>query len=120
MEAPLRALCVANLVKLTDKVLRALRSTVGRDLLDLCVYGCYNMTDTGVVHICSLGITRFNSCGCYKITEQGRRYMFSSNPSIIMYNNPKDFGCTVQRMHTEAEEMSCVAPPTAGSFDASS
>ena len=45
--------------------------------------------------------------------------MFSSNPSIIMYNNPQDFGCTVQSAHTDAEEMLRMAPPTTGSFDAS-
>ena len=40
---------------------------------------------------CNTRLTRFNHCGCYKVTEHGRRYMFSSNPSLLLYNNPREF-----------------------------
>jgi hypothetical protein len=91
--AQLRALSVANCVQLTDKVLGTIKKTVGRDLDDLCIYGCLNLSDTGLVQICNAarGLTRFNHCGCYKVTEHGRRYMFSANPSLLLYNNPREF-----------------------------
>ena len=45
-------------------------------MLDLCIYGCYKMTDEGLIGFkrgsC---LCRLNTSGCYKITDSGTRYL---------------------------------------------
>ena len=46
------------------------------EVLDLCIYGCYKMTDEGLIGFkrgCCL--CRLNTSGCYKITDSGTRYL---------------------------------------------
>eukprot|EP01135_Chromosphaera_perkinsii_P006358 Nk52_evm87s485 gene=Nk52_evmTU87s485 len=77
-------------------------------LRNLCIHGNYRMTDDGLLSaICGsraasardrlvhtgsfLSLERFNSCGCYKITDAGRRYLLNTFPSIVFYNDAREF-----------------------------
>ena len=48
-------------------------------------------------NIAAASLRRVNVCGCYKVTDSGRRYLLSVNPRLLTYNRAREFG---------------VAPPT--------
>ena len=83
-------------------------------ITDLSLFGCYRVTDSGILHVAHLGLRRVNVCGCYKVlqvsrlpapfthslirlsvcqvTDMGRRFLISQNPRILTYNRAADFG----------------------------
>jgi hypothetical protein len=89
---PLRYFNCANIGTVTDRGLKA----IGRyfALQDLCLYGCYRVTDNGVLDLRVESLRRFNFSGCYKITSGCQRYLFTSNTNILFYNQPHHFGST--------------------------
>jgi hypothetical protein len=87
----LRALNLANAAHLTDTGLNDLGEALGSSLQDLCIYGCFRVTDTGLLHIAHPNLKRLNHCGCYKVSQMGRRYLFSVSRGLLMYNKPKEF-----------------------------
>ncbi len=87
----LRALCVANMPVLTDGGVRAAGEALRGLLQDVCIYGCYRVTDSGVLHLATKQLRRINFNGCYKVTETGRRILLSVNPHVLFYNKPREF-----------------------------
>lgn len=94
----LKYLSLSNCSKLTDKSLSHLEDAFSKTLLDLCLYGCYNVTDKGLMHvyiyIFKIGGTsvRFlNRSGCYKVSDGLLRYLFSANPRIRLYEKPYEW-----------------------------
>ena len=84
-------LSIANASKVTDEGLRSL--TPLRYLTDLCIFGCFKLTDSGIYHLGQLtNLIRFNYCGAYKISEASRRYLFSQNQTLLIYNSVVEFG----------------------------
>jgi hypothetical protein len=69
-----------------------LGDALGSAITDLSIYGCYKITDVGVMFISKSRLMRFNYCGCYKVTDAGRRRLISVNPRILTYNRVRDFG----------------------------
>uniref|UniRef100_A0A7S0QPX1 Mitochondrial ATP synthase regulatory component factor B n=1 Tax=Cryptomonas curvata TaxID=233186 RepID=A0A7S0QPX1_9CRYP len=87
----LRKLSVMNCPRLTNKTLQAVADRLP-EVLDLCIYGCYKMTDEGLIGFkrgCCL--CRLNTSGCYKITDSGTRYLIQVRPSLLLYHKPRDF-----------------------------
>ena len=37
-------------------------------------------------------LDRVNLCGCYKVSDAGRRRLIHQNERILIYNRPRDFG----------------------------
>ena len=37
-------------------------------------------------------IARINTCGCYKVTDMGHRFLLNARPQILFYNDPELFG----------------------------
>lgn len=58
-------------------------------LQDLCLYGCYRVTDAGLIAIATglPQLRRLNVCGAYRITDNVRRYMYTAMPTLIFYNS---------------------------------
>ena len=87
----LEFMSIANASNVTDDGLRYLSPL--RSLVDLCLFGCFKLTDSGIYHLGQLyNLVRFNYCGAYKITEASRRYLFSQNQTLLIYNSVVEFG----------------------------
>lgn len=89
----LEYLSVANASQITDESMRFV--ALLRNLQDLCIFGCHKITDSGVYNLANRGLSslhRFNYCGSYKITDGARRYIFSQNAQLLIYNNVTEFG----------------------------
>jgi hypothetical protein len=41
-------------------------------------------------------LKRLNHCGCYKISQMGRRYLFSVARGLLMYNKPREFAVGIE------------------------
>ena len=54
--------------------------------------GCFRVTDLGVMHLARSRLDRVNLCGCYKVSDAGRRRLIHQNERILIYNRPRDFG----------------------------
>ena len=67
-------------------------SDEARDLDDLCIYGCFRITDSGILHVAHPSLRRLNHCGCYKVGPNARRYLFSVAKGLLLYNKPREFG----------------------------
>ena len=97
---PLKYLNLANVGTISDRGLKA----VGRyfAMHDLCLYGCYRVTDNGVLDLRVDSLRRFNFSGCYKVSNGCQRYLFTSNTNILFYNAPHQFG---PRFRSDAEPL---------------
>ena len=71
---------------------RALGELLGDVLDDVSLYGCFRVTDLGVMHLANPRLDRVNLCGCYKVSDAGRRRLIHQNERILIYNRPRDFG----------------------------
>jgi hypothetical protein len=62
-------------------------------LEDLCLYGVYRLCDGSMVTLANRysSLRRLNICGCYKVTDMGRRFMYQTLPKLVIYNAPDDF-----------------------------
>eukprot|EP00164_Ancoracysta_twista_P001942 GFYU01002552.1.p1 GENE.GFYU01002552.1~~GFYU01002552.1.p1 ORF type:complete len:870 (-),score=194.79 GFYU01002552.1:35-2644(-) len=100
----LKKLNFRNCRLLTDDSARAVGEAL--DLEDLSFHGCPKITDRGVIGVAQMKKTlkRFNSCGCFKISDGARRYLFDTNPSLLVYNNGDDFN-TERSNYTRMLEM---------------
>ena len=106
-----QALNLSNIsTAVTDRVLGKLGRRVGRQLQDLCLYGCYRVTDGGLMHVAHGRMRHINFNGCYKVSDSGRRYLLSCNPHILIYNKPTQFG----RWLTAKSESELLASYTTG------
>ena len=80
-----------------DAGLRAVGRRFRGSLLELCLYGCYLVTDRGIVAIASQQLARINYCGCYKVTSEGRRSVLSQNNAVIIFNKASQFGGGIRK-----------------------
>ena len=87
----LRSLNLSNNPSLSNASLSAFHS-VGLQLHDLCVYGVYRLDDKGLLNLSYKHLKRLCYSGCYRVSESLKRYLFSSNPSLLLYNQPQQFG----------------------------
>ncbi len=77
------------------------------EVLDLCIYGCYKMTDEGLIGFkrgCCL--CRLNTSGCYKITDSGTRYLIQVQCSpdhgmAVMMNAQQIMACKQFRIRNK-------------------
>ena len=84
-------LSISNSPAITDGGIKHL-ATVSNSLSDLCIAGNFKITDSGIFTLVFSSMTRFNSCGAYKITDSSRRYILGQNPQILIYNSFQQFG----------------------------
>lgn len=40
-------------------------------------------------------LKRLNTAGAYKVTKDGERFLFTSNPTLLLYVSPNEFGKNV-------------------------
>lgn len=90
-EIPPRRNNPGNNRAVTDDGLRWLGEALGDCLEDLCLFGCHRITDIGIMYIATAKLSRVNFCGCYKVTDAGRRRLIDQNSSILTYNRPREF-----------------------------
>lgn len=47
----LKYLSLSNCSNISDKSLSRIEDAYSKSLLDICLYGCYNITDKGLMHV---------------------------------------------------------------------
>jgi hypothetical protein len=57
---------------ITDAGIKEIGARFSGSIVELCIYGCYLLTNRGVVGIASTRLARLNYCGCYKVGGDGR------------------------------------------------
>ena len=92
----LRKFSIANSGELTDNGLKFIGGAHGpgitSTLHDLCIAGCFRVTDLGIMSLSFPSLRRVNFCGCYKVTDGSRRYVLGLNPHLLIYNSSRAFG----------------------------
>ncbi|KAJ1492998.1 hypothetical protein T484DRAFT_1929974 [Baffinella frigidus] len=90
-EVHLRKLSLMNCSALTNAALAAVAEELP-EVRDLCIYGCYRMTDDGLIRFKrSSCLRKLNTSGCYKISDMGIRYLMQVKPTVLIYHKPRDF-----------------------------
>jgi hypothetical protein len=87
----LSALNLANNARLSNVSLECFHRA-GLKLADLCIYGDHRINDKGLLELAYARLQRFNYCGCYKVTDALKRFYISTNPQMLIYNKPQQFG----------------------------
>ena len=83
-----------GLAALTDDAVDAISQYLG-GLCELSLYGCRRLTDKGLIHLSGTecpNLRYLNMTGAYKLTDNGRRCLLSSHPSLLLYTKPYLFG----------------------------
>ena len=58
---------------ITDAGIKEIGARFSGSIIELCIYGCYLLTNRGVVGVASTRLARLNYCGCYKVGGDGRQ-----------------------------------------------
>ena len=88
---------LGDIKKLTNRSMRTIAINLMSSILDLCVWGCYTLTNDGILELCmshpEAKLRRINHCGCYKISDDSRLWFASSfKEMVINYIPVEEFG----------------------------
>lgn len=56
----LKYLSLSNCSNISDKSLSRIEDAYCKSILDICIYGCYNITDKGLMHVCFCYMYNYN------------------------------------------------------------
>ena len=97
MWSNLAYLNIGDIKSLSNRSMRTIAVNLMSSMVDLCVWGCYKLTNDGILELCmshpESKLRRINHCGCYKISDDSRLWFASSfKTSVIKYIRVEEFG----------------------------
>ena len=88
---------IGDIKNVTNRSLRTIAVNLMSSIVDLCVWGCYKVTNDGILELCMAHpeskLRRINHCGCYKVSDDSRLWFMSSfKTCVINYIRVEEFG----------------------------
>jgi len=99
-KSSLAYLNLADVNQLTNLSMKSISYNLLQTLQDLCIWGCYNITQDGFMDMCQQGKTkssklnRINTTGCHQISDSNLKPWLDASfcQGIKTYREPDDFG----------------------------
>ena len=97
MESNLAYLNIGDIKGLSNRTMRAIAVNLMSSIVDLCIWGCYQISNDGILELCmshpDAKLRRLNHCGCYKVSDDSRLWFMSSFKScVINYIRVEEWG----------------------------
>ena len=97
LKSYLQYLNVGDIKNLSNRSLKSIAVNLMSSLVDICVWGNYQITNDGILELCMAHpdskLRRVNHCGCYKVSDDSRLWFMSSfKHTVINYIRVEEFG----------------------------